>query len=93
MQYRPSGWDKEHPNPCVGCKDKAKPGLGDFTSAKYCLERCTKDDEYDSYEAGADAYEKGLCTDENIREKYAVPTALNPNGKRGWLVFIEKDTE
>ena len=52
---RPEGWKKKYPDPCTGCKDKARPGSGDLTSAKYCLEQCTEDDEYDQFEDGADA--------------------------------------
>ena len=43
-----------------------------------------------AFEAGAEEYKRCLCTDENTCEKYEVPTALNPNNKRGYLVFIEE---
>ena len=63
LKMRPDGWEKEHPDPCAGCKDKVKPGLGDLTSAKFCLDLCTRDREYSKFEAGADAMLEGLRGD------------------------------
>lgn len=101
MKWRPDNWKEIHPNPCIGCEDKVRPGLGDLTSAQFCLNQCGEDHDYNFFEAGADAIIEALkVTGQEItplETAYEVlwfgcpHGVINLLGDYGTLIFIKHE--
>ena len=91
--WRPEDWKKKHPNPCKDCKDKVRPGLADLTSAKFCQERCTRDDRYSAFEAGADAILVALKENRIsvLSYKWVQDAVGWADRKKGMVVFIPEE--
>ena len=90
---RPEGWAEISPNPCDGCEDDNKYLPGDVRHGTRC-QRCEQEDEYDIFEAGADAMLEGLKKEGSTLEVdgNAVTFTIPDNkGKNGFLVFIEEE--
>lgn len=102
--YRPKDWKKKYPHPCTNCDDNSKYIPWDCREG-YCRDECTEDDEYATFEAGADAMlvalmEDGLEVD--ISKGVRVTEGSKPiqvlghtvgTPSKGTIVFIPEEIE
>lgn len=84
--YRPEGWEERYPNPCTDCDNNSKYLPRGVREGSFCV-RCEQDNEYEIFQAGADAMLKGLKGD--TPSKLYETSKLS--AKEGWWVFIPEE--